>query len=408
MKVLDIYRRPPLHIAEGVGSGEHLLIAYSPIFKRRYALITDYYRGCTIGCRFCYYRFIEATKDFIGTGKVLRMARDAEEFIEAIELSKITGRLVIVGGGSDGAMIEKELWKIAEVFGDRLRGKLLLVLRRAPLGPGVAEQMESFDFLRYGTTITPLGPEIGTPIREELQLKGLEKFVPDPSRVSVELGPITPKNYRQLGRVVEALADMGFEAVIYRGVSVGTFNLDRKAVLKMLFEHGFITREQYEKGLASPGYYYSLKNELAEGLDGIVRRAIEDAGLRAHRYSPTFYHEEWGVPIAFNRDNRVRDFLYEKYDVENPSTARVRRALERFGYEVFDIERREKGVFEVSLDRPLTEDIAMAIGEDLRIALIGRPYVKSPTVELLVNHYIPNGVVHLPEENLRLLMEVVG
>jgi len=69
---------------ENITNGEELLLGTSPVFKRRYTHNGDFLLGCRIGCRFCYYRWIGASRDYIGTGKLKRLCKpeDMLEFIE--------------------------------------------------------------------------------------------------------------------------------------------------------------------------------------------------------------------------------------------------------------------------------------------------------------------------------------
>ncbi len=98
-----------------IGFGEYLLLKSSPIFKRRYAADGDVVLGCTIGCSFCYYRMIDATAPFIGTGALKRLATP-EEFAQVVADSKLISErsLVIMGARGDASMYPDEVPKVLE------------------------------------------------------------------------------------------------------------------------------------------------------------------------------------------------------------------------------------------------------------------------------------------------------
>jgi hypothetical protein len=195
-----------------VGFGEYLLLKYAPIFKRRYAADGDVILGCTIGCFFCYYRMIDATAPYIGTGMLRRLVTP-EEFAEVVANSKLISErsLVIMGARGDASMYPDEVPKVLEAAERLGVGARFLALRRAPYDKAVAEHLASFDSLYYGTTITPKAREVGTPVSEWRQLDGL-RFVADFShRVSVEVGPINIRNIDALRGVLKALRDLGWD-----------------------------------------------------------------------------------------------------------------------------------------------------------------------------------------------------
>lgn len=157
-----------------IGYGEYLLLSEAPMFKRRYAVDGDVILGCTIGCQFCYYRMIDATAPYIGTGR-LRSLATPEEFAESVAGSKLVSErsLVIMGARGDASMYPSEIPKVLDAA-EKLDVKAkFLALRRAAYDKTVREHLASYTQLYYGTTITPRAAETGTPVQEGLQLRGL-------------------------------------------------------------------------------------------------------------------------------------------------------------------------------------------------------------------------------------------
>ena len=83
-------------------NGEHLLLGgtpprwkgapvqAAPFYKRRYTGDGDLVRGCTIGCSFCYYRWINNSVDTIGRGwKALRPICRPEEAVDFLSQSRL-------------------------------------------------------------------------------------------------------------------------------------------------------------------------------------------------------------------------------------------------------------------------------------------------------------------------------
>lgn len=99
-------------------NGEEFLLAESPVFKRRYAYDGDLILGCAIGCRFCYYRQISASKDYIGTGRLKRLATP-EEMVEFLKESKLflPTDIIILGARGDASMYPHEVKRFLEIAG---------------------------------------------------------------------------------------------------------------------------------------------------------------------------------------------------------------------------------------------------------------------------------------------------
>jgi hypothetical protein len=391
-----------------VGFGEYLLLKSSPIFKRRYAADGDLILGCTIGCSFCYYRMIDATAPYISTGALRRLATP-EEFAEVVANSKLISErsLVIMGARGDASMYPDEVPRVLEAA-ERLGVKTkFLALRRAPYDKTVAEHLASFDNIYYGTTITPKAREVGTPVSEEHQLNGL-RFVADfQHRVSVEVGPINLRNVDALKGVLKALRDLGWDTAIYRGVSAGSWGLDRSAVLDRLLKAGFLTKEQVRRSEQS--YFYAVKNDLDAMLEAAVVEVFKDVGIEPYRHTGQFYAGRWGVPVAKTRHNKVRtDVLEYTKAVEYPGRD-LRSELERLRYADAEVELgEERGVkvARVKTSVPITEDVAMYLGEVTGLAVLADNYLPSPDGPTLM-HYLRHGFIWMPEKAKKAVAEAL-
>jgi hypothetical protein len=406
---LNQYCRSRVVFIMHVGFGEYLLLKNSPIFKRRYAADGDVVLGCTIGCSFCYYRMIDATAPFIGTGMLKRLATP-EEFAQAVAGSKLISErsLVIMGARGDASMYPDEVPKVLEAAEKLGVGAKFLALRRAPYDKAVAEHLASFDSLYYGTTITPKAREMGTPASEEHQLDGL-RFVADfHRRVSVEVGPINLRNIDALRGILKALRDLGWDAAVYRGVSAGSWGIDRSAILNRLLKAGFLTEEQVRRSEQS--YFYAVKNDLDAVLEAAVVEAFRDAGIKPYRHTGQFYAERWGIPVAKTRQNKVRrDVLEYAKAVEYPGRD-LKRELERLGYADAEVELGEEGgvrVAKVKTSVPITEDVAMYLGEVTGLAVVAVNYLPSPDGPTLA-HYLRHGFFWMPERARRAVEEALG
>jgi hypothetical protein len=392
-------------VTNQVGFGEYLLLGHAPLFKRRYAVDGDVVLGCTIGCSFCYYRMIDSTAPFIGTGR-LKPLVTPEEFAEAVVRSKLISErsLVIMGARGDASMYPDGVARVleeAERLGARAR---FLALRRAPYDEKVRGHLESFGNIYYGTTITPKAREMGTPVSEERQLEGLRFAADFPHRVSIEVGPINARNADALRGILKALRDLGWSAAIYRGVSAGSWGLNRSAVLGRLLKSGFLTEEHLRR--AKSGHFYAVKNDLDAALEAAVVEAFLAEGIKPYRHTGQFYADRWGVPVAKTRGNRIRaDVLYA---TEHPGRD-LRGELERLGYADAEVEFGEElgvKVAKVKTPIPLTEDVAMYLGEATGVAVIAENYLPSPDGPALA-HYLRHDFFWMPERIKRTVAEAL-
>ncbi len=388
-----------------VGFGEYLLLSHAPLFKRRYAVDGDVVLGCAIGCRFCYYRMIDSTAPFIGTGK-LKPLVTPEEFAEAVANSKLISErsLVIMGARGDASMYPDGVARVLEEA-EGVKAKFL-ALRRAPYDEKVREHLENFDNIYYGTTITPKARETGTPVSEERQLEGLRFAADYPHRVSIEVGPINARNADALRGILRALRDLGWDAAIYRGVSAGSWGLDRSAVLGRLLRSGFLTEEHLRR--AKDGYFYAVKNDLDAALEAAVVEAFLAEGIKPYRHTGQFYADRWGLPVAKTRGNRIRADVLEYAKADYPGKD-LRGELERLGYADAEVEFGEElGVktAKVKTSIPITEDVAMYLGEATGIAVIAENYLPSPDGPTLA-HYLRHDFFWMPERIKRVVAEAL-
>jgi len=166
---------------------------------------------------------------------------------------------------------------------------------------------------------------------------------------------------------------MGFKNVMVRGVAFGTFGVDREKELKKMIDLGFIDPALLES--PEKHEYYVVKNFLTpdayKRLQGIVPK------MKIHRHTYTYYREVWGVPIALNRDNKVR--------INEPTThseAEVKKIVEKYGLKPKSVSKRDDHYFiELPSDQVATEDIAMTIGAELGSAVIFNNYRRTASLE---------------------------
>ena len=370
-------------------NGEHYLLSHAPFYKRRYVLDGDIVLGCTIGCRFCYYRWIDTTRDYIGTGRLRLLAspETAARFVLASRLFLGDRDGIMLSARSDASQQIEEVTAFLRALPARPR---VFVLHRGYFGE---RQLVWRDDERvvYCSTLTPLGRALGwTPIDEARQLEGirylLEHGVP-PRRISIEVGPINERNADAAAEIVASLNELGLEFATYRGASVGSFGLPPDGPEADMRRAGFLTAARPS---APPGHeFYRFKNVLSAEAEEKVRRAA--GALRLHRFTGTLYRDEFGMAVAYNRHNRVRPELGPVPPADGNSVAA---AVERFGYRVLDLEPNPEGGWMVLTDRPATEDVAMAAGALAGTAVIFRRHRPHPTMDD-IDHYRAHDVLAL-------------
>jgi len=364
---------------ENITNGEELLLGTSPVFKRRYTHNGDFLLGCRIGCRFCYYRWIGASRDYIGTGKLKRLCKP-EDMLEFIENSLLflPGDILILGARGDASMYPEEVLDFLELLRDYKKTKscTVLALHRPPVS---VKMMECFSFgnFCFGTTITPRGAELGwTPVRAEKQVEKLREAAElgcDTERISVEIGPLNSLNISEAFPIIEKLLDAEIKNIVVRGVAFGTFGVDREKELEKMIELKFLSRDALREA-KEDHEYYALKNHLSDEVYRSIQNSFPE--VRIHRYTYTLYRDVWGIRIARNRNNSVRVPGKTSHSEE-----KVRKTVEKYGLEVQDVERREDHYLVTLSHGTATEDIAMTVGAELEEALIFNRYRRTASFE---------------------------
>jgi len=176
-------------------NGEEMLLAVSPVFKRRYIHDGDLWLGCYYGCKFCYYRWIRVSKDYIGTGKLKRLATP-EQMVEFLKNSKLflPKDVLILGARGDASMYPKEVLEFLNLIknDEHFKENIILALHRGPASELMKKALLEHPNFRFGTTITPKAYELKwTKVKEEAQITGLKRLLEagiDPDRISIEIG----------------------------------------------------------------------------------------------------------------------------------------------------------------------------------------------------------------------------
>jgi len=379
----------------GIKNGEEWLLAKSPVFKRRYTHDGDLILGCRYGCMFCYYRWIGVSRDYIGTGNLKRIATPVQ-MIQFLKNSKLFLKrdILILGARGDASMYPGEVIQFLELVKDDpyFKDNIFLALHRAPASEFMKNALEMYPNFMFGTTITPGAFEKGwTKIREDAQVKGIEELVDagiDSSRISIEVGPLNSENFDCGVRILEKIQDLGFKDVMVRGVAFGTFGsvIDREKELKKMISIGFIERSLLEEQKEEHEYYV-IKNFL----DGDAKlQSMFD--MRIHRHTYTYYSDVWRVPIAYNRNNKVRC----RGGKMNWKESTVSDVVEKYGLKVKDVVAMKDHYFVELGEGTATEDIAMTVGSLLQSAVIFDNYHYHRTATLEdVAFYRKNGLFAL-------------
>jgi len=375
-------------------NGEELLLAVSPVFKRRYTHDGDFLLGCKLGCQFCYYRWISASKDFIGTGRLKRLCTPDQmaEFLKGSKLF-LPRDILILGARGDASMYSEEVLEFLEIveddkFFDR---NVVLILHRAPANETVLKCFDESENFRFGTTITPKAFSLGwTVVPEEVQMEKLKWLVGcgvPTSKISVEVGPLNSLNMEAGVETLRELEEIGFRDVVVRGAAFGSFGVDRERELRKMLEMKFISEEML-KSAKEDHEYYVVKNFLTPQAYSWLQDQVPS--LTVHRYTYTFYSGVWEVPVARNRRNEVR-----VGGIVNHSVKTVRKVVEKYGLEVRSVDVETDHYFvELDGDQPATEDIAMTVGAELQEAVLFDKYRQTASLSD-VAFYRENGLFYL-------------
>jgi len=357
-------------------NGEHYLLLYSPIFKRRYTVDCDIVMGCSIGCQFCYYRWVAGASEYFGTGKLYPLC-SPEELAEILETSRIVRKDkdgIMMCARSDGSI---QLNKVEAFLRAFRYYNLIFLLHRGYFDRRQLEAFEADKRVIFCTTLTPAGKQLGwTPIDEYKQLEGISFLVQNgvsPRRISVEVGPINENNINQAVDILQKLQDIGLEFATYRGVSVGMFEMPSPE--NELINKGFLTTQ---KPNAEDHAYYHIKNFLTPELQAKLCGAVNK--MRLHRFTGTLYRDEFGLDIAYNRKNRRRKELgpFPEADL-----SAIRQYVANLGYPVEKVEKTSEGYL-VTLDPTspaVTEDVAMTVGAEFNTCVVFNKYKIAPDME---------------------------
>jgi hypothetical protein len=374
-------------------NGEEMLLAVSPVFKRRYIHDGDLMLGCRYGCEFCYYRWISASKDYIGTEKLKRLATP-EQMVEFLRNSKLflPKDVLILGARGDASMYPKEVLEFLDLIKDdeQFKDNITLALHRGPASELMKKALLEHPNFRFGTTITPKAYELKwTKVKEEAQITGLKRLLEagvEPDRISIEIGPLNSENIDEGMGILQQLEEMGFRNIMVRGVAFGTFGVDREKELKKMVDLGFIDPSLLES--PEKHEYYVVKNFLTPDAYKKLQEMVPK--IKIHRHTYTYYRDVWKVPIALNRKNEVR--------ISEPtihSGDEVKRVVEKYGLKTENVSKKDDHYFiELPNDQVATEDIAMTIGAELESAVIFNNYRRTASLED-VKFYQENSLFYL-------------
>ena len=390
-------------------NGEHLLLGGTPpewsgesvspafFYKRRYTWDGDIVMGCTIGCKFCYYRWINNSVDTIGKGKKgLRRIGTPEDAVEFLEKSKLFAPdrdIVMLCARSDGSMQISELTQFLRVFPHK---NPVFILHRGYFGKKQLEEWGQDKRAIYCTTITPAGPNLlWTPIKTEKQIEGLKLLLKNgipASRISVMFGPLNSNNIQNGVKLIQQLAGLGIEFLTYRGCSIGNFGVAPKD--DQLRKIGFLDGGQNENSAPSGHSYYKMKNWLAPEVEKTILKVCQNCGIRTYRFTGSLYRDEFGMPVAYNRNNRWRRELGQWTKVE---ISKLDDYLCWLGYHPFNIREIEDGYYiELPKNEVATEDVAMTVGAEFKTSVIFNNHRIAPTLADL-RFYDKNSLFQLPK-----------
>lgn len=402
---------PPAHVV----NGEHLLlggipdagIPPAPFYKRRYTWDGDTVVGCTIGCQFCYYRWIDTTAATIGAGRAALRAVDPDPatWLAHSALFDPDNDLVMLCARSDGSMDGAGITAFLQRF---TAPTTVMVLQRGVAREPMISAWGADARVVFCTTLTPDGDRLGwTPIDPLRQIAGLARMQRagwTVRRISVMLGPITAANVTAALTLMERLADLGLPFLTYRGASVGSFGVtpDRDHLRRI----GFLTGQPQH---APPGHdYYAMKNVLEPAVEERIRAHGARLGLRLYRTTGALYRDEFGVRIAYNRNNRWRRALGSWPRLTLTDLMALQETLRAWGYPPEGVQETEEG-YVVTLPPGLaaTEDVAMSIGARFGTSVIFSAHRIAPTLDDL-RHYARFGLMPVPARMLDIAAQRSG
>ncbi|MGB9886694.1 MAG: hypothetical protein ACPLRW_06820 [Moorellales bacterium] len=347
----------------------------------------DFRLGCLIGCVFCYYRWVEGAAEYFGTGKLKDLC-SPEELAEALSASPLVRKdrdPIMLCARGDASFQVGEVSAFLAAFKHR---NPVFVLHRGYFGPRQLDAFAGDPRVVFATTLTPRGRELGwTRVDEFRQLEGIGFLLENgvhPRRISVEVGPINEVNAGRAAELLGRLEGLGLEFAVYRGVSVGSFRvLPSEEQLRRV---GFLTTQEAS---APEGHaYYRIKNVLAAGVEEKIKAAA--GRMRLHRFTGTLYRDEFGVSVAYNRNNRWRREL-GLFGAADP--ALIGGFVEQLGFPVEGVEATEEGyLVRLGGGACATEDVAMTAGAEFGTSVLFDRYRIAPTPEDL-RFYVERGFV---------------
>ncbi len=391
-------------------NGEHLLlggtppgwksvpVAPAPFYKRRYTWDGDLVMGCTIGCSFCYYRWINNSVDTIGTGqKGLRRICTPEEMIQWLDQSRLfkpERDIVMLCARSDGSMQVPEITEFLRIFP---HGNPVFILHRAPFGWRQIKEWGPDRRAIFCTTITPSCPEFeGSPVKPPAQMAGLKRVfsagIPA-GRISVMLGPLNSNNIEAGVRLIRELAELGIQFLTYRGCSVGNFGVAPED--DQLRRLGFLDGGQDEKAHPAGHSYYRMKNWLAPEVERAILATAAECGVRVHRHTGTLYRDEFGMPVPYNRNNRPRTDELGQWGKADPE--KIGKYLRWLGFHPLGVRETADGYFvQLPAEEVATEDVAMTVGTEFQTSVLFNNHRLAPTLGDL-RFYATNHLLSLPD-----------
>lgn len=391
-------------------TGEHLLLGGRPegfggapippahFYKKRYTWDGDPgFIGCTIGCIFCYYRWLDTTESTIGHGrKGLRHIGEPEVAAKQLEGVKLfrSGRdadIVMLCARSDGSVQVDECTRFLRAF---KHPNLVFILHRGVFGQKQLDQWGPDERVVFSTTLTPCGPDLEwTPVTVEAQLKGLRFLLQNgvpATRISVMLGPLNDNNVEGGVKLMEELAGLGIKFLTFRGCSIGELKPESA---KGLRQTGFLDGKQDEKSKPEGHAFYAMKNWLSAEVGAKIMAAGERLDVRLYRFTGALYEREFGVVVARNRNNRWRRELGQWVKVETPKLDQYLRWL---GFHPKGITENEEGyLVELPDGECATEEIALTVGAEFRTSVLFNNHRIAPSLDDL-RFYAANNLFPLP------------
>jgi len=138
-----------------------------------------------------------------------------------------------------------------------------------------------------------------------------------------------------------------------------------------------------------------MKNWLAAEVEEAVLRTAAECGLKVHRHTGTLYRDEFGMPVAYNRNNRSRSDELGPWEKADPQ--KIGEYLRWLGFHPISLRETEEG-YRVDLPEGeiATEDIAMTVGAEFKTSVIYNNHRIAPALGDL-RFYHANSLIQLPD-----------